>query len=147
MGIQADFVQDNESTSVCGILRGMHFQKQHPQGKLVRVAWGRVFDAVVDMRPGSPTLGRWYGAELSSENHRQLWVPPGMAHGFLVLSERAVFCYKVTDFYHPGDEGGILWNDPVVGIQWPSPEGGIQPRLNDRDAHFPTLQQVIADRK
>lgn len=101
IGLEADFVQDNESTSTGGVLRGMHYQRQHPQGKLVRVAFGEVFDAVVDIRKGSPTFGMWYGALLSDSNHRQLWVPLGMAHGFMVLSPRAVFSYKVTDTYHP----------------------------------------------
>lgn len=142
-GIDAEFVQDNESTSVGGILRGLHFQKEHPQGKLVRCAWGRIYDVVVDIRPGSATFGSWYGAELSSENHRQLWVPPGMAHGFLVLSDLAVFCYKVTDHYHPNDEGGIRWDDPAIGIRWPELPDGALPRTNARDAAFPLLSQVF----
>lgn len=144
IGLEANFVQDNESTSAAGILRGMHFQKRFPQGKLVRAAWGRIFDAVVDIRRDSPTFGQWFGAELSSDNHLQLWIPPGMAHGFLVLSERAVFCYKVTDHYHPEDEGGIRWNDETIGIRWPQ---GVVPVLNDRDAHWPDFEQAFNDMK
>ncbi len=118
-GLDMVFVQDNQSMSVKGVLRGLHFQKQHPQGKLVRVIQGRVFDVAVDLRTGSDTYGKWYGVELTAENHRQFYISPGFAHGFLVLSDTAQFCYKVTDFYHPGDEGGLIWNDPEIGIQWP----------------------------
>lgn len=118
-GLDMVFVQDNESMSTKGVLRGLHFQKQFPQGKLVRVLQGRVFDVAVDLRAGSKTFGRWFGVELSEENHRQFYISEGFAHGFLVLSDTAKFCYKVTDFYHPGDEGGMAWNDPKIGIVWP----------------------------
>ena len=118
-GLNLNFVQDNQSMSVKGVLRGLHFQKQYPQGKLVRVIKGRVFDVAVDLRAESPTYGQWYGVELSEENKLQFYISEGFAHGFLVLSETAEFCYKVTDFYHPGDEGGLAWNDPGIGIEWP----------------------------
>lgn len=118
-GLDMVFVQDNQSLSAKGVLRGLHFQKKYPQGKLVRVIQGRVFDVAVDLRPGSETFGKWYGLELSAENKKQFYVSEGFAHGFLVLSDVAEFCYKCTDFYHPGDEGGLAWNDPVIGIQWP----------------------------
>ncbi len=118
-GLSMNFVQDNQSMSVKGVLRGLHFQKQYPQGKLVRVISGRVFDVAVDIRPGSKTYGKWHGVELSAENHLQFYISEGFAHGFLVLSDKAEFCYKCTDFYHPGDEGGIAWNDPTIGIEWP----------------------------
>lgn len=122
-GLDMVFVQDNQSMSVKGVLRGLHFQKEHPQGKLVRVIQGRVFDVAVDLRPGSQTYGQWYGVELTAENKKQFYISPGFAHGFLVLSETAEFCYKVTDFYHPGDEGGLAWNDPSIGIRWPGVVG------------------------
>lgn len=125
-GLDMVFVQDNQSMSTKGVLRGLHTQKEHPQGKLVRVIRGRVFDVAVDLRPGSPTYGKWYGLELSEENKKQFYVSPGFAHGFLVLSDVAEFCYKVTDFYHPDDELGIAWNDPAVGIQWPEVVGRYQ---------------------
>ena len=118
-GLDMVFVQDNQSMSVKGVLRGLHFQKQFPQGKLVRVIKGGVFDVAVDLRPGSETFGKWYGVELTAENHKQFYIPEGFAHGFLVLSDTAEFCYKCTDFYHPGDEGGLAWNDPKIGIVWP----------------------------
>ncbi len=118
-GICIPFVQDNQSMSVKGVLRGLHYQKQYPQTKLVRAIRGRVFDVAVDLRPGSATYGKWYGVELSEENKKQFLVPRGFAHGFLVLSDTAEFCYKVDDFYHPNDEGGLAWNDPALGIQWP----------------------------
>ena len=118
-GLDMTFVQDNQSMSVKGVLRGLHYQKQFPQGKLVRVIKGRVFDVAVDLRAGSKTYGKWFGVELSEENKKQFYISEGFAHGFLVLSETAEFCYKVTDFYHPGDEGGLAWNDPKIGIQWP----------------------------
>ena len=117
-GLDMDFVQDNQSMSVKGVLRGLHFQKQYPQGKLVRVIKGAVFDVAVDMRKGSKTYGKWFGVELTAENKKQFYISEGFAHGFLVLSDVAEFCYKVTDFYHPGDEGGIAWNDPSIGIDW-----------------------------
>lgn len=126
-GLDLEFVQDNQSMSVKGVLRGLHYQKQHPQGKLVRVIRGRVFDVAVDLRKGSPTRGRWYGVELTGENQKQFYIPEGFAHGFLVLSDRAEFCYKVTDFYHPEDEGGLAWNDPTIGIQWPEVVGQNDP--------------------
>ena len=118
-GIYFDFVQENQSMSVKGVLRGLHFQKEYPQAKLARVLSGRVFDVAVDLRDKSDTYGQWYGVELSGENCKQFLIPEGFAHGFLVLSETATFCYKCTDFYHPGDEGGIAWNDPEVGVEWP----------------------------
>ena len=122
-GLNMVFVQDNQSMSVKGVLRGLHFQKQYPQGKLVRVIKGRVFDVAVDLRSGSKTYGKWYGVELTEENKKQFYISEGFAHGFLVLSDIAEFCYKVTDFYHPGDEGGLAWNDPEIGIQWPELQG------------------------
>lgn len=122
-GLNMVFVQDNQSMSVKGVLRGLHFQKQYPQGKLVRVIKGRVFDVAVDLRSGSETYGKWYGVELTEENKKQFYISEGFAHGFLVLSDTAEFCYKVTDFYHPGDEGGLAWNDPEIGIEWPEVTG------------------------
>ena len=122
-GLNMVFVQDNQSMSVKGVLRGLHFQKQHPQGKLVRVIRGRVFDVAVDLRSGSETYGKWFGVELSEENRKQFYISEGFAHGFLVLSDTAEFCYKVTDFYRPGDEGGLAWNDPAIGIEWPEVRG------------------------
>ena len=122
-GLNMVFVQDNQSMSVKGVLRGLHFQKEFPQGKLVRAIKGRVFDVAVDLRPGSETYGQWHGVELTAENKKQFYISEGFAHGFLVLSETAEFCYKVTDFYHPGDEGGLAWNDPTIGIQWPDVVG------------------------
>lgn len=119
-GIDVTFVQDNQSSSTRGVLRGLHFQIEHPQAKLVRVVEGAVFDVAVDLRPGSITYGKWESEVLTSDNHRQLFIPRGFAHGFLVLSEKAVFSYKCDDIYHPGDEGGIAWNDPDIGIKWPS---------------------------
>lgn len=122
-GLGMTFVQDNQSMSVRGVLRGLHFQKQYPQGKLVRVLRGEVFDVAVDLRAGSPTFGKWHGVILSAENKKQFYISEGFAHGFLVLSEEAEFAYKVTDFYHPGDEGGLAWNDPGIGIEWPQLRG------------------------
>ena len=122
-GLTMNFVQDNQSMSVKGVLRGLHFQKEHPQGKLVRVIKGRVFDVAVDLRQGSATYGKWYGVELTEENKKQFYISEGFAHGFLVLSDKAEFCYKCTDFYHPNDEGGLAWNDPEIGIQWPEISG------------------------
>ena len=122
-GLDMVFVQDNQSMSVKGVLRGLHYQKQYPQGKLVRAVRGTVFDVAVDLRTGSETYGKWFGVVLSAENKKQFFVPKNFAHGFIVLSEEAEFCYKVTDFYHPNDEGGILWNDAEVGVEWPMPEG------------------------
>ena len=119
-GIGVDFVQDNQSASTKGVLRGLHFQIKHPQSKLVRVVEGEVFDVCVDLRKGSPTYGKWEGVILSAENRRQFFIPKGFAHGFLVLSDYAVFCYKCDDVYHPNDEGGLMWNDPAIGIEWPA---------------------------
>lgn len=118
-GLDMVFVQDNQSMSRKGVLRGLHFQKEYPQGKLVRVIKGRVFDVAVDLRTGSATYGQWFGHELSEENKKQFYIPEGFAHGFLVLSDVAEFCYKATDFYHPNDESGLAWNDPTIGIEWP----------------------------
>lgn len=125
-GLDMVFVQDNQSSSVKGVLRGLHFQKEFPQGKLVRVVKGTVFDVAVDLRSNSKTYGKWYGVELSAENHKQFYIPEGFAHGFLVLTDMAEFCYKCTDFYHPGDEGGMAWNDPEIGITWPDVIGEYQ---------------------
>ncbi len=122
-GLNMVFVQDNQSCSTKGVLRGLHFQKEFPQGKLVRAIRGSVFDVAVDLREGSKTYGQWYGIELTEENHKQFYISEGFAHGFLVLSDVAEFCYKVTDFYHPGDEGGLAWNDPEIGIEWPTLQG------------------------
>lgn len=122
-GLDMVFVQDNQSCSTKGVLRGLHFQKEFPQGKLVRVIKGRVFDVAVDLRKSSQTYGRWFGVELTEENKKQFYIPEGFAHGFLVLSDIAEFCYKCTDFYHPGDEGGMAWNDPEIGIEWPEVQG------------------------
>lgn len=122
-GLDMVFVQDNQSMSVKGVLRGLHFQKEFPQGKLVRVIKGRVFDVAVDLRADSATYGKWYGVELTEENKKQFYISEGFAHGFLVLSDTAEFCYKCTDFYHPGDEGGLAWNDPAIGIRWPELTG------------------------
>lgn len=122
-GITAAFVQDNQSSSVRGVLRGLHYQIAHPQAKLVRVTRGEVFDVAVDLRPESPTFGKWEGVILSAENRRQFFIPRGFAHGFLVLSDTAEFCYKCDDVYHPGDEGGLMWDDPAIGITWPALEG------------------------
>ena len=122
-GIDCQFVQDNQSASRKGVLRGLHFQINYPQDKLVRVVKGEVFDVAVDLREGSKTFGKWFGVVLSEENKKQFFIPKGFAHGFLVLSEYAEFCYKVTDFYHPNDEGGLLWNDEKIGVEWPIPEG------------------------
>ena len=122
-GLDMVFVQDNQSMSTKGVLRGLHFQKQYPQGKLVRVIKGSVYDVAVDLREGSPTYGQYYGVELTEENKKQFYISEGFAHGFLVLSDVAVFCYKVTDFWHPGDESGLAWNDPEINIQWPQLRG------------------------
>ncbi len=118
-GLTMEFVQDNQSASVKGVLRGLHYQKEHPQGKLVRAIRGRVFDVAVDLRSGSPTLGKWHGVILSAEKQNQFYIPEGFAHGYLVLSDYAEFCYKVTDFYHPGDEGSLAFNDPEIAVDWP----------------------------
>lgn len=125
-GLNMVFVQDNQSMSTKGVLRGLHFQKEFPQGKLVRVIKGSVFDVAVDLRSGSSTYGKWFGVELTEDNKKQFYISGGFAHGFLVLSETAEFCYKVTDFYHSGDESGLAWNDPEIGIKWPELKGEYQ---------------------
>ena len=122
-GFDVEFVQDNQSMSTKGVLRGLHFQKNYPQAKLVRVIKGSVFDVAVDLRSGSKTYGKWHGEVLSADNNKQFFIPRGFAHGFLVLSDVAEFCYKCDDFYHPNDEGGMAWNDPEIGIAWPMLEG------------------------
>ncbi|MBR6328729.1 MAG: dTDP-4-dehydrorhamnose 3,5-epimerase [Lachnospiraceae bacterium] len=137
-GIDCTFVQDNQSSSRKGVLRGMHFQKNFPQDKLVRVISGEVFDCVIDMRKGSPTYGQWFGVVLSAENKKQFFIPKNFAHGFLVLSDKAEFTYKCTDFYHPDDEGGVAWNDPEVGIEWPIPEG-MELTLSPKDEKWPGI--------
>ena len=157
-GIDIPFVQDNQSMSTKGVLRGLHFQKHYPQTKLVRVIKGSVFDVAVDLRPGSKTFGKWYGIELTQENKKQFLIPRGFAHGFLVLSDVAEFCYKCDDFYHPDDEGGLAWNDPQIGIQWPQVEGtyagtasaqgyalsdGTKLNLSDKDQKWPGLGEVF----
>ena len=134
-------VQDNQSSSVKGVLRGLHFQIEHPQSKLVRVVSGEVFDVAVDLRPDSPTYGKWEGAVLSAENRRQFFVPRGFAHGFLVLSDIAEFCYKCDDVYHPNDEGGLMWNDPEIGIEWPISEG-MELVLSEKDKAHPGLKDL-----
>jgi len=141
-GIKANFVQDNQSRSVKGVLRGLHFQKSHPQGKLVSVTEGEVFDVAVDMRHSSATFGKWYGVVLSGEKKNQLFIPEGFAHGFLVLSETAVFSYKCTDFYYPEDEGGIIWNDPDIGVIWP--DLGMEYVLSGKDLKLPPLRSLEA---
>ena len=123
IGLNYDFVQDNQSKSKKGVLRGLHFQKENTQAKLVRCIKGEVFDVAVDLRPGSKTYGKWEGVILTEENKKMFMIPRGFAHGFLVLSDVAVFCYKCTDFYHPGDEGGLAWNDPEIGVDWPELTG------------------------
>ena len=140
-GISDVFVQDNQSASRHGVLRGLHFQIEHPQAKLVRVIKGEVFDVAVDIRPGSATYGKWHGVLLSEENKKQFYVPENFAHGFLVLSDYAEFCYKCTDFYHPGDEGGIIYNDPAIGIQWPISEG-MELIFSDRDTKWGGLNSI-----
>ena len=139
IGITQPFVQDNHSRSPHGVLRGLHYQKTRPQGKLVRVSRGAVYDVAVDVDPKSPTFGRYVGVELSDDNHRQIWIPPGYAHGFCVLSALADFVYKCTDLYFPEDEGGVIWNDPDVAIPWPI----SAPRLSDKDTRNPTLRDLI----
>jgi len=139
-GIEASFVQDNHSRSSTGVLRGLHYQIRQPQGKLVRVVRGRVFDVAVDLRRSSPRFGQWAGVELSEDSHRQLWIPPGFAHGFLVLSETADFLYKTTDYYAPQHERSVLWNDPAIGIDWPL--DGREPVLSAKDREAPRLAGV-----
>ena len=132
-GLDVDFVQDNHSFSRQWTLRGLHYQLEQTQGKLVRVVAGRVFDVVVDIRKDSPTYGKWVGVELSAQNHKQMWIPAGLAHGFLVLSETAEFLYKTTDYYHPQSEACLVWNDPAIGIEWPLPPG-MMPNMNAKDS-------------
>ena len=156
-GLDMVFVQDNQSCSTKGVLRGLHFQKNYPQGKLVRAIRGSVFDVAVDLRQHSETFGRWYGVLLTEENKKQFYISEGFAHGFLVLSDIAEFCYKVTDFWHPGDEGGLAWNDPAIGIEWPEltgeypgsadPSGyalrdGTKLNLSDKDTKWLTLKDT-----
>ena len=136
-GLDMVFVQDNQSMSIRGVLRGLHFQKQFPQGKLVRVVRGKVFDVAVDLRSDSKTYGKWFGVELSAENMKQFYIPEGFAHGFLVLSDEAEFCYKCTDFYHPDDEGGIAWNDPTINVAWP--ELDVPYRMSEKDKKWGRL--------
>ena len=138
-GLYYTFVQDNQSMSVKGVLRGLHFQKEFPQAKLVRVIRGTVFDVAVDIRKNSPTYGKWYGVELSEDNKKQFLISEGFAHGFVVLSDVAEFCYKVTDFYHPGDEGGIAYNDPDIGIEWPAAGNLI---MSQKDQNWPGLSSI-----
>lgn len=148
-GILANFVQDNQSSSTKGVLRGLHFQIAHPQAKLVRVVRGRVFDVAVDLRRNSATFGKWVGVVLSEENQRQFFIPRGFAHGFLVLSDAAEFCYKCDDVYHPGDEGGLMWNDPDIAISWPALDGDAsfdeqKAILSKKDTKHPSLAELIA---
>ena len=144
-GITCEFVQDNQSSSTRGVLRGLHFQINHPQAKLVRVIQGEVYDVAVDLRPGSPTYGKWEGVILSADNHRQFFIPRGFAHGFYVLSDQAVFAYKCDYTYHPNDEGGIMWNDPTIGIEWPLLED-VPVTLSDRDKDHPSFNQLLQER-
>ena len=141
-GIPARFVQDNVSFSLQGVLRGLHFQQPYGQGKLIQALQGEIFDVAVDVRVGSPTFGKWVGVRLSRENHHQLYIPEGFAHGFCVVSPTALVSYKCTDVYHPQSEGGILWNDPALGIEWPS----AQPLLSPKDAVFPPLREIAEKR-
>ena len=141
LGIDTVFVQDNQSSSNKGVLRGMHYQINFPQDKLVRVISGEVYDAVVDLRKDSPTYGKSFGVVLSAENRKQLFIPKGFAHGFLVLSDTAEFFYKVSDFYHPNDEGGLVWNDPDVGIDWPVKDEALL-NIIERDRNWPKLSEL-----
>ena len=149
VGIRENFVQDNQSCSAKGVLRGLHFQKQYPQGKLVRMVQGSVFDVAVDLRKDSPTFGKWYGDILSGENFKQLYIPNGFAHGFLVLSETAVACYKQTEYYCPGDDFGIAWDDPFLNISWPVISGkncladGTRLCLSSKDRTWPGFQEYF----
>ena len=142
LGIHAVFVQDNQSSTRQGVLRGLHYQLKHPQAKLCRVVAGEVFDVAVDIRVGSKTYGRWVGVTLSDANRRQMFIPRGFVHGFIVRSEIAEFIYKCDDFYHPEDECGVLWSDPQLAIAWGNP----QPQLGSRDAGYPRLSQISPDR-
>ena len=140
-GIDCEFVQDNQSSSRKGVIRGLHFQIAHPQDKLVRVIRGEVFDVAVDMRAGSKTYGKWYGLRLSEENRKMFYIPKNFAHGFLVLSDYAEFTYKCSDLYHPGDEGGIIYNDPDIGVEWPFPSD-TELIFSDKDKKWPTLKEL-----
>ena len=142
-GIDVDFVQDNQSSSKKGVLRGLHFQINYPQDKLVRVVSGEVFDVAVDLREGSSTYGQWYGVHLSAENKKQFFIPKNFAHGFIVLSENAEFCYKCTDFYHANDEGGLFWDDPDIGVEWPMPNGMTKADLiiSDKDQKWDGIKK------
>lgn len=142
-GIGHTFVQDNQSASKKGVLRGLHFQKEFPQDKLVRVIRGEVFDVAVDLREGSETFGKWFGVILSEENKKQLFIPKNFAHGFLVLSDYAEFAYKCTDFYHPGDEGGLIYNDPAIGIDWPIPEG-MELIMSEKDKEWSGIKEYAS---
>lgn len=148
-GIDCQFVQDNQSASKKGVLRGLHFQIHYPQDKLVRVIVGEVFDVAVDLREGSKTYGKWFGVKLSAENKKQFFVPKGFAHGFIVLSDYAEFCYKVTDFYHPNDEGGLMWNDPTIGVEWPMPEGMTEEDLilSEKDRANSSFEEYLESRR
>lgn len=139
-GLDLVFVQDNQSFSSKGVLRGLHFQKEYPQGKLVRVVQGEVYDVAVDLRTGSPTYGKYHAEILSETNFKQMYIPKGFAHGFVVLSDTALFCYKCTDFYHPNDEGGLMYNDPDIGVDWPI--DGLDIKLSDKDKVNPTLKEI-----
>ena len=145
-GLNVCFVQDNQSKSIGGVLRGLHFQKHFPQGKLVRVISGAVFDVAVDLRPESVTFGRWHAEVLSAENMKQMYVPEGFAHGFYVLSDEAVFCYKCTNYYHPDDEGGIRWDDAAIGINWPLIPG-TEVLLSEKDKKHPSFEEYLAAQK
>ena len=144
-GIPEIFVQDNQSASKKGVLRGLHFQKHFPQDKLVRVIRGEVYDVAVDLRPNSPTFGKWHGVLLSEENKKQFFIPKNFAQGFLVLSDYAEFCYKCTDFYHPDDEGGLKFDDPAIGVEWPIPEG-MELIMSDKDTKWNGLDAYKAER-
>ncbi len=144
-GIDMEFVQDNQSASKKGVLRGLHFQIDYPQDKLVRVIRGEVYDVAVDMRTGSKTYGQWYGVRLSEENKKMFFIPKNFAHGFLVLSDYAEFVYKCTDFYHPNDEGGIMWNDPELNIDWPT-DPGMELIISDKDKRWPSFNEIRKDR-
>lgn len=140
-GLTMKFVQDNQSMSTKGVLRGMHFQKTFPQGKLVRALQGKVYDVAVDLRKASKTFGQYYGVILDGEKQNQFYIPEGFAHGFLVLSDTATFAYKCTDFYHPEDEGGLMWNDAAIGIDWSSIAGDIEPKLSEKDTKHPPFDK------
>ncbi len=145
-GLDMEFVQENTSMSTKGVLRGLHFQKKFPQGKLARVLSGSVFDVAVDLRADSETYGKWYGVILSDENKKQFYIPEGFAHGLITLTEKAVFCYKCTDFYHPGDEGGIAWNDPEVGIEWPNVTGEYKGTASADGYKLDGCQLILSDK-